>query len=665
MTPPAWKANCVPDLQRERQNCSFDTEELTHIVDGGKDQTAFRRELRQLLASDPAFEDEIPPEYLSHEDRYLNEMRKTCHLDSKVAELGVDRKTLQLSKASVGILKDGDSLWIHHNIFIPAISRQGDEEQRKEWVGRIKRGEVLGTYAQTELGHGTFLRGLETTATYDPATQEFVIHSPTVTATKWWPGGMATSSTHAAVMALLYTKGQCQGPHLFVVPLRDCNTYKCLPGITLGEIGPRFGVQSNDNGFARFDNFRIPRRNMLMRHSQVLEDGTYVKPAHSKLSYGAMVRVRVGIARDACVQLQQAVTIATRYSAVRRQSELVPGEPEPQILEYQTQQYKILPQIASVFALLFSSLRAIDFLHSASAKMDGGDMSLLPELHALSSGIKALGAYDATSGIEICRLACGGHGYLASSNLHRLYTSTTCAITYEGENTVLWLQVARYLIKSYRAARKGNTLGLSVEYLAGQPTSNKGDLSDRGLVEAFKVTARFLVSSAERRLQRLCDSGMAYHHAWNNCSVSLVKCAEAHMRYYVCEKYFDSVETVAMRPELREVMRNLSRLYMIYHITLQPGAFLKSSALTAEDISHLEEEMCSLLASLRPQAVSIVDSFDFDDGQLSSTLGAWDGNVYQRLYDEAMKSPLNKKDVPEAFHKYLKPLMKSTLRSNL
>ena len=42
----------------------------------------------------------------------------------------------------------------------------------------------LGTYAQTELGHGTFIRGLETTATYDPEAQEFVLHSPTLTAYK-------------------------------------------------------------------------------------------------------------------------------------------------------------------------------------------------------------------------------------------------------------------------------------------------------------------------------------------------------------------------------------------------------------------------------------------------------------------------------------------------
>lgn len=42
---------------------------------------------------------------------------------------------------------------------------------------------------QTELGHGTFIRGLETTATYDPKTQEYIINSPTLTSYKWWPGG--------------------------------------------------------------------------------------------------------------------------------------------------------------------------------------------------------------------------------------------------------------------------------------------------------------------------------------------------------------------------------------------------------------------------------------------------------------------------------------------
>ena len=36
---------------------------------------------------------------------------------------------------------------------------------------------------------GTFLRGLETTSTYDPSTKEFILNSPTLTSMKWWPGG--------------------------------------------------------------------------------------------------------------------------------------------------------------------------------------------------------------------------------------------------------------------------------------------------------------------------------------------------------------------------------------------------------------------------------------------------------------------------------------------
>lgn len=50
-------------------------------------------------------------------------------------------------------------------------------------------------YFQTEMGHGTFIRGMETTATYDPITEEFVINSPTLTSYKWWAGGSKEIST--------------------------------------------------------------------------------------------------------------------------------------------------------------------------------------------------------------------------------------------------------------------------------------------------------------------------------------------------------------------------------------------------------------------------------------------------------------------------------------
>lgn len=78
-----------------------------------------------------------------------------------------------------------------------------------------------------------------------------------------------------------------------------------------------------DNGFLVLDKVRIPRDHMLMRYSQVTPDGTYIKPPSSKITYGTMVMVRSGIVIYVARALSKAVTIATRYSVVRRQ-----GQPE-------------------------------------------------------------------------------------------------------------------------------------------------------------------------------------------------------------------------------------------------------------------------------------------------------------------------------------------------
>jgi hypothetical protein len=83
---------------------------------------------------------------------------------------------------------------LHFGMFVPTIRLQGSPEQQAYWLPLCERGKIIGTYAQTELGHGTFIRGLETTATFDPKTDEFLIHSPTITSTKFWPGSSASLS---------------------------------------------------------------------------------------------------------------------------------------------------------------------------------------------------------------------------------------------------------------------------------------------------------------------------------------------------------------------------------------------------------------------------------------------------------------------------------------
>lgn len=78
-------------------------------------------------------------------------------------------------------------------------------------------------------------------------------------------------------------------------------------------------------------------------------------------------------------------------------------------------------------------------------------------------------------------------------------------------------------------------------------------------------------------------------------------------------------------------------------------------------MESLQRWLEDLLTAVRPNAVGLVDSFDIRDEILGSTLGAYDGNVYERLFEEASKSPLNKEPVNKSFELYLKPLLKANL----
>ena len=111
------------------------------------------------------------------------------------------------------------------------------------FVDDMKSGKELGCFALTELSHGSNVRGIGTTATYDIVKDEFIINTPNDLAMKFWIGGAAKTSTIAAVFANLIIEGKNEGPHVFLVPLRDRKTYRTLPGITIGDCGKKNGQE--------------------------------------------------------------------------------------------------------------------------------------------------------------------------------------------------------------------------------------------------------------------------------------------------------------------------------------------------------------------------------------------------------------------------------------
>jgi hypothetical protein len=59
----------------------------------------------------------------------------------------------------------------------------------------------------------------------------------------------------------------------------------------------------------------------------------------------------------------------------------------------------------------------------------------------------------------------------------------------------------------------------------------------------------------------------------------------------------------------------------------------------------IQNKTLTLFAEIRPDAVALVDAFDYPDEILQSCIGRYDGNVYEALYEYAKMSPLNKQDV--------------------
>nr|XP_003708557.1 PREDICTED: probable peroxisomal acyl-coenzyme A oxidase 1 [Megachile rotundata]XP_012153467.1 PREDICTED: probable peroxisomal acyl-coenzyme A oxidase 1 [Megachile rotundata]XP_012153468.1 PREDICTED: probable peroxisomal acyl-coenzyme A oxidase 1 [Megachile rotundata] len=659
------------DLQYERRRCTFNPTELTHFWDGSQLKTEQRHEREQFFLNDPELVDKVPIKYKSHKEVYEDAIRKSCRVLQKIRELqemgkgGIDMFSHVLgAMIGSGIIREGNPLVLHYVMFIPAIMGQGTIKQQVHWLSKSWGGSIIGTYAQTELGHGTFIRGLETTATYDPQTQEFILNSPTLTSYKWWPGGLGHTANHAIVVAQLYIKGDCKGVHAFVVQLRDENTHEPLPGIKIGEIGTKLGMNATNNGFLGFDNVRIPREHMLMKNCQVLEDGTYVKSLNDKLTYGTMVFVRVVLVHDIVHYLLKAVVIATRYSAVRRQGQINADKPEVQIIDYVTQQYKIFPHLAACFAYRMSADAIWNMYNVVTGELDKGDMNKLPELHALACCIKAVASADAANGVEQLRLACGGHGYMDASNLPNLYGLVTAICTYEGENTVLLLQTARYLVKVWKQACSGQSLPESMQYLTAYTKGIKQAPWKNTLqciVTAYQAVVAGKIRSAAENIHLRISKGVHLEDAWNQTGIELAQCADAYCRAFVVEKFIEGVQKTVVSKKLHLVLSQLCELYAVYWILQKRGDFLQFSSLKNENIPQLQSRLEELLAAIRPNAIGIVDGFDVRDELLNSALGAYDGDVYTRLFAEAMKSPLNQQSVNESFEKYLKPFLKSNL----
>ena len=285
------------------------------------------------------------------------------------------------------------------------------------------------------------------------------------------------------------------------------------------------------------------------------------------------------------------------------------------------------------------------------------DFSALPELHATSSGLKAYCSWATKDAIEACRLTCGGHGYMSLAGFGTTFATYAPNVTYEGDNNVLCLQTARYLLKAYRKMLDGTAPPTALSYLQG--VSNRSSLEmgasmrdENAILEAYAHRAWRLVSEASKAAGNMSpDETMQVH------MVQWIGAAKAHCAFVVMYNFVLAYEETKRRVSTNtlQVLHRLVCLHGLCGMDDTMGEFLEDGYIDAEQASDIRTEIFKLLAELRPDAAALVDSFGLHDYFLNSALGASDGDVYRRLYDEVQHAPFNKSHTPPGYEQLLQP----------
>lgn len=523
------------------------------------------------------------------------------------------------------------------------------DEQLAKWLPLAKNYSILGCYAQTELGHGSNLRKLETTAHYIPETDEIELHSPTLTSMKWWPGALGRTSNFAAVYArLILPGGQDLGAHPILVQIRSLKDHSPMPGCEIGDIGPKIGFNSIDNGFLRLTHVRVPRDQLMMRNATLDRQGHYSRPIHNKLVYATMVSVRADIIDLAGVNLSKALAIAVRYSIIRRQGD-DPTHPggERQVLDYQQQQHTVFTNLALAYALHFTGRYMREMYEdNLRATLDRGDVSRMQEVHATSSGLKAVCTDLVCLGIENLRRSCGGHGYSHLSGLPWLYEVYLQYPTVEGENTILHLQTSRFLLKSLAATRKGDRFSsLQLAYLNNvtslleqkcQVRSCDDWLDPIAQLDAFWHRDALVLSSLADRINAQNGNDTSSH------MLDMLHLSRSHIQTMIVHCF--QTELGRHCPPghaLHRSLKRLSDLHALFTIHSNLADFLLDGYVSPTQAAWLQEAICALLLRIRPDAVGLVDAFEFSDNDLASAIGRYDGDVYNALYEWAKMEPMN------------------------
>lgn len=623
-----------------------------------------RREAREMI-KDPAFwrKDELGKD--EHRERVLSQLHllvenKAVHRAFPKRFGGEENNGGNIAGFEELVSAD-PSLQIKSGVqwglFGSAILQLGTKEHHDRWLPGVMDLSIPGAFAMTEIGHGSDVAAVGTTATYDPETEEFVIHTPFRGATKEYLGNAALHGIAATVFAQLITNGVNHGVHCFYVPLRGEDGVD-LPGIGREDDGLKGGLNGIDNGRLSFDRVRIPRTNLLNRYGDVAADGTYSSAIDSPgrrffTMLGTLVQGRVSLDGAASWASALGLYIAVTYATQRRQFDGADGQ-EVVLLDYGKHQRRLLPRLATTYAQIFAH---DEFLQKFDGVFSGRTDTPADreDLETLAAALKPLSTWHALDTLQEAREACGGAGFMFENRLVGLRQDLDIYVTFEGDNNVLLQLVGKRLLTDYAKQFQGKDAAALARYAVGmtagkvfhgaglrqlgQAVGDFGQVArsvERGLREEqqhelLADRVQQMVADIAGRLRAAGKDKALGARLFNENQAELIEAARAHGELLQWEAFTDAVHGID-DPETTRVLTWLRDLFGLQLIEKHLAWHLIHGRLSTQRAAAVSSYIDRLCARLRPHALDLVNAFGYEPEHVRAPIAS---GIEKRRQDDA------------------------------
>lgn len=518
---------------------------------------------------------------------------------------------------------------VQFGLFGGSIQKLGTKKHHDQYLKKTGEAKLLGCFAMTETGHGSNVRGIKTTATYDSKTDEIIIHTPGDTDNKEYIGN-ALHAKMATVFAQLIVNGKNEGVHAILVPLRD-DEHRLLPGIKVEDNGYKLGLNGVDNGKIWFNQVHVPRENLLNMYGHINDDGSY----HSDIQnpnkrfftmLGTLVGGRICVARAGLGGAKFALAIAVKHALRRRQFNDNIKIQEDLLLDYPTHQLRLTPLVASAYVYHVT----LDRIMEAYCNEDHTDKR---KVETQVAGLKSLITWYANDAIQECREACGGKGYLLENRIANLKGDVDIFTTFEGDNTVLLQLAAKGVLSDFRAefnsAGFSSVLRLLTTQLGERLSAinpvytNKTDkehlYNPKFHGHAFNYRTKRLTYTLAMRIRDQIKKGVPSYQAFLKVQTHLLALGKAYSVELAYTLFSDFASTIKDEKN-RLLFQKLGTLYALYEIRKDAEWYLEQGYMGRTKSKAIRQRVERLCSELRPHMEVLVDGFGIPEHCITSPI---------------------------------------------